>query len=90
METVARLTPRTGPREAASAAAALEEHAEAIREREFARLLRQLPNLSEAERNSLRGMSCALVTGLLRDPKAALQGDCHPLHARMARELFAL
>ena len=35
-------------------------------------------------------MSRALVNELLRDPMAALQGDCHPLHAQMARELFAL
>ena len=77
-------------REVVPTVAALREHAEAIRTREIARLLRRLPGLSEEERKPLEAFSQALVKKLLHGPITSLKGDRRLAHAQAVRELFDL
>lgn len=69
---------------------ALQRHAEAIREREVAHLLKRLGSLSDDEQESLIAFSHAMVKKLLHEPITSLRQMNHPFYAHAVRELFAL
>jgi glutamyl-tRNA reductase len=70
--------------------AALRRQAEAIRQRELARALKKLPDLTPQDRASLEAMTRAIVNKMLHDPVALLKERRSPHHLQMARELFRL
>ena len=70
--------------------AALRQRAETIREKELARLIRRLPDLSDEERASLEAFSRALVNKLLHAPITTLKKNHHPSQTQVVRELFDL
>ena len=77
-------------RQSVPTVAALREHAETIRAKELARLVRRLPNLSDEERAPLEAFSRALVNKLLHAPITTLKKNHHPSQTQVVRDLFDL
>jgi glutamyl-tRNA reductase len=74
--------------------AGIRQNAEAIRQTELEKTLRQLPNLTETERNHIEAMTQALVKKLLHAPTNRLRAEAATPHASefaaIARTLFNL
>ncbi len=87
---VARFMDWLNSRETVPTVAALREHAEAIRSRELARLLRRLPTLSDDDMKPLEAFSRALVNKLLHGPFTSLKVKRDAAHTQAVRELFDL
>jgi glutamyl-tRNA reductase len=66
------------------------QRAEAVRERELARTLARLPNLTDEERQRIEGLSRALVNQLLHEPTVQLKDAGDSGLANAAEKLFGL
>jgi glutamyl-tRNA reductase len=70
--------------------AELRLQAEDIRQREMARTLRRLRDLSPEDRERIDALSRSLVRKLLHAPITALRGEKDLIRTQAARELFGL
>jgi len=72
----------------------LKEKAEYIREKELARALRRLPNLSEKEKHVIQSLTNSIINQLLHQPVANLKKYAHvekgPVYAEVMQDLFEL
>lgn len=70
---------------------ALRDHFESIRVREMLRLDKKLRGLTEADRQSVDGITAEVIRALARAPEAALVGgDASPAAVEALVRLFAL
>lgn len=66
-----------GQRSVAPVIAGLRRRAEAIRDQELEKALRRLAHLSEADKESIRALSAAIVNKLLHEPTVRLKREAH-------------
>jgi len=73
---------------------ALREHADAIARSEAERVLGKLPNLSEKERELVRGLAASIINKLLHNPLTSLRREAQDRDSQemveITRKLFAL
>ena len=72
------------------AVASLQQQAEALRQKELARALKELPNLNPEQRAVLEAMSQALVQKLIHAPITTLKSNGDQERLKLFREMFQL
>ena len=68
----------------------LRQRAELIRQRELARALRKMPDLSPQDSERLDAMTRSIINRLLHDPTISLNQRAGMAHLQAARDLFRL
>jgi glutamyl-tRNA reductase len=70
--------------------AGIRAQAEEVRNRELARIMKELPQLSEDERAKLTAFSNAMVKKVLHRPISWLKDNGDPTQVEVARKMFGL